>query len=235
MFFFNIPLGVVTIAALAVFFHPPTRSVENDTESGYGDSVFREWPYFCPSNFHDLTRVAMGRYEVFLGIRSHHWLVRSGAVVLIFFGVYQWWKGDMAMIPPSILMNRTVLLASLTAMCGLGAMSLFGLWMAEWFQVCCGSVGEERNPNTQQVIKDDSPVQSGVNILPAMLGQIVSTLFAGAMSSFLGYYNPFPIAGSAFLSIGTGLFTIMGPGTKTVKWAGFEVFYGLGAGMFVTG
>jgi len=85
------------------------------------------------------------------------------------------------------------------------------------------------------VIKNASPVKSGVNILPAMLGQIVSTLLSGGLSSFLGYYNPFLITGSAFLSIGSGLFTIMGVDTKTVEWAGFEVFYGLGAGMFVTG
>lgn len=68
-------------------------------------------------------------------------LIVGGVVALVFFAIYQWYKGDMAMIPPSILMNRTVLFASLSAMFGMAAQNLLGLWLPEWFQVCRTRVG----------------------------------------------------------------------------------------------
>jgi MFS family permease len=146
VFYINIPLGVVTIAALTVFFHPPTRPVENDT---IRERIWRlDLPgvaVFVPAIFMILLALQWGGVKYPWGSGRIIGLFVAGVVVLIFFGVYQWWKGDMAMIPPSILMNRTVLLASLTAMCGLGAMSLFGLWMAEWFQVCRGRACENED------------------------------------------------------------------------------------------
>lgn len=62
-------------------------------------------------------------------------LLVGGVVILVLFTIYQWHKGDMAMIPSSILTNRTVLFASLSAMFGMAAQNLLGLWLPGWFQV----------------------------------------------------------------------------------------------------
>jgi MFS family permease len=86
-----------------------------------------------------------------------------------------------------------------------------------------------------EVIKDVSPVQSGVNLLPAMVAQTVSTIFAGGLTTLLGYYNPFLLAGSALLSIGSGLFATMQVSTDSPHWIGYQVVFGLGAGMYIIG
>lgn len=68
-----------------------------------------------------------------------------------------------------------------------------------------------------------------------MLAQTISTVLAGGLTSYLGYYNPFLLLGSALLSIGCGLFTTMEVGTSSSYWIGYQVVFGFGGGMFITG
>lgn len=77
-------------------------------------------------------------------------------------------------------------------------------------------------------------MQSGVDLLPAMLAQTISTIIAGAMTTVLGYYNPWLLLGTALMSIGCGLFTTFEVHTGSPQWIGYQVIFGLGAGMFIT-
>lgn len=136
VFWINLPLGIVTIAALVFFFKPPTRPVEKDTVQErvkrldlIGVSVF-------------IPAIVMILLALQWGGITYPWnsgriigLFVGGVVILICFGIYQSRKGDMAMIPPAIITERTVLLASIAALWGMPAMTLLGLWMPEWFQV----------------------------------------------------------------------------------------------------
>ena len=63
------------------------------------------------------------------------------------------------MIPPPLLMQRSVLCAALCAMTAMGASVMLGTWVPEWFQA----------------IKGVSPVQSGVNMLPALVANIIAS------------------------------------------------------------
>lgn len=82
-----------------------------------------------------------------------------------------------------------------------------------------------------KIIKGVSPVQSGVNMLPIVLAQLVSTVIAGGMISWLGYYNPFLLLGTMLVTIGSGLFTTIEIDTSSVRWIGYQVIFGLGGGM----
>lgn len=96
---------------------------------------------------------------------------------------------------------------------------MLGLWMPEWFQV----------------VKAASPVQSGVNLLPAMLAHTIIAIVVGVLTTKIGYCNPFILMGLVFMSIGSGLFTTFEVGTGSPRWIGYQVLYGLGAGQFMTG
>jgi hypothetical protein len=91
---------------------------------------------FVPAIFMILLALQWGGIKYAWGSAKTIGLIVGGVVTLVFFAIYQWYKGDMAMIPPSILTNRTVLFASLSAMFGMTAQNLLGLWLPEWFQVC---------------------------------------------------------------------------------------------------
>lgn len=136
VFYINLPLGIVTITVLLFMFNPPKRAVENET---IGRRIKKlDLPgvaVFVPAIFMILLALQWGGIKYSWNSGRIIGLFIAAAVVLVLFGVYQWRRGDMAMIPPSILTNRTVLLASISAMFGMGAQSIFGLWMPEWFQV----------------------------------------------------------------------------------------------------
>jgi hypothetical protein len=212
----DLPLGAVTIAALMFMFNPPRRAVEKKSIRERIERLdLLGVAIFVPAIFMSLLALQWGGITYAWNSGRIIGLFIGGGVVLVLFAIYQWRKGDMAMIPPSILTNRTVLLASISAMWGMGAQSLLGLWMPEWFQI----------------IKGVSPVQSGVNLLPAIVAQTISTIFAGGLTSLLGYFNPFLLIGSALLAIGSGLFTTMEIDTSSARWIGYLIIFGFGAGM----
>jgi hypothetical protein len=82
-----------------------------------------------------------------------------------------------------------------------------------------------------KIIKGVSPVQSGVNMLPTLIAQLVSTVVAGGMISWLGYYNPFLLLGTMLVTIGSGLFTTMDIDTSSGRWIGYQIIFGFGGGM----
>lgn len=57
---------------------------------------------------------------------------------------------------------------------------------------------------------------------------------AGGLITYLGYYNPFIIVGTALLAIGSGLLATLEIDTGNSKWIGYQVIFGLGSGFFVT-
>jgi len=56
-----------------------------------------------------------------------------------------------------------------------------------------------------QVIHGDTPTTSGLKLLPVMLGLIGASMFSGIMITKTGYFWPFPVVGSIFLAVGSGL------------------------------
>ncbi|KAF2871405.1 major facilitator superfamily domain-containing protein [Massariosphaeria phaeospora] len=219
VFYINLPIGGVTIVALIFLFHPPPRAVEDKNIKDRikqldlpGASIF-------------IPGVVMILMALQWGGITYPWssgriigLLVGGIVILIIFSVWQWRAGDMAMIPPRVFTQRSVLFACLTAMFGMGAQIILGTWLPEWFQV----------------VKGASPVKSGVNLLPAMLAQTVFAVVSGALTTTLGYYNPWLLAGTALLSIGSGLFTTFEVDSGSAYWIGYQVIFGAGSGMFLT-
>lgn len=139
-------------------FHPPVRAVENESIK---ERIKRlDLPgvaVFVPAIFMILLALQWGGITYAWSSSRIIGLFVGGGVTLILFGIYQWRKGDMAMIPPNILTNRTVLLASISAMWGMGAQSLFGLWMPEWFQVCGGSLLRDATLTLSRLSREHRP------------------------------------------------------------------------------
>ncbi|KAF2008162.1 MFS general substrate transporter [Amniculicola lignicola CBS 123094] len=219
IFYINLPIGGVTIGALMFFFNPPTRVVETDAVV---DRIKRldiiGSLLFIPAVIMILMGLQWGGVTYAWSSSVIIGLFVGAGVILIIFAFWQWHAGDMAMIPPSILLQRTVLWASIAAMFAMGAQVILSLWLPEWFQA----------------VKGDTPVQSGVKLLPAMLAQVVSSILSGVLITKLGYFNPWLLAGTALMSIGSGLISSFEPNTGSSYWIGYQVIYGFGAGMFLT-
>lgn len=82
-----------------------------------------------------------------------------------------------------------------------------------------------------QAIKGDSPVDSGIHLLPLVLAFVVSSILNGLLVSRTGYYTPFLIGGICIAAIGGGLITTFeGTSTSEGKWIGYQIVYGFGLG-----
>ena len=123
-------------------------------------------------------------------------------------------KGDEATVPPRIAAQRSMAFGSIFALCIGAAFFLMVYYLPVYFQA----------------IKNVSALQSGINVLPLILSQVVGTILAGALTSKLGYYMPFVILSTIFMSIGAGIITLFKVDTPSKTWIGYQIVFGLGAG-----
>ena len=81
-----------------------------------------------------------------------------------------------------------------------------------------------------QVVRGISPTLSGVQILPLMAGLLIVSIGSGQIISRTGKYRFFPIAGTAVMTLGLYLLSLMGVGTPYALEALYMLVLGMGIG-----
>ncbi|MFZ0149065.1 MAG: MDR family MFS transporter, partial [Xanthobacteraceae bacterium] len=82
-----------------------------------------------------------------------------------------------------------------------------------------------------QVVRGAAPSTAGLALTPMMGGVLITSIVSGQIISRIGRYRPFPIAGTALMTIGLGLLATLG--TETNIWFAcvYLLVLGLGLGM----
>jgi EmrB/QacA subfamily drug resistance transporter len=81
-----------------------------------------------------------------------------------------------------------------------------------------------------QVVRGVSPTLSGVYLLPLMAGLLLVSISSGQIIARTGRYRPFPIAGTALMTIGLLLLHFMSPSTSTLFDSLSMLVLGMGLG-----
>ncbi len=81
-----------------------------------------------------------------------------------------------------------------------------------------------------QVVRGISPTISGVYLLPLMAGLLLVSITSGQIISKTGKYRFFPIAGTALMTLGMYLLSLMGVTTPTALEALYMLVLGMGIG-----
>ncbi|KAJ5792036.1 MFS toxin efflux pump [Penicillium pulvis] len=123
-------------------------------------------------------------------------------------------KSARATLPPSLLKQRTIWSAALFAFFFSGGFFCLVYYVPIYFQS----------------VKGSSAMTSGLQILPFMLGTVVSSVVVGALVTAVGYYTPFLIISTALATIGAGLMTLYSVDISSGKWIGYQVVVGAGLG-----
>ncbi|MCW2905266.1 MAG: drug resistance transporter, EmrB/QacA subfamily [Actinomycetia bacterium] len=84
-------------------------------------------------------------------------------------------------------------------------------------------------PQYMQVVRGISPTQSGLRLLPMMLGLLITSIGSGQLISRWGRYKIFPVLGTAVMTIGLYLLSRMG--TTTSFWLVSLYLFVLGVGL----
>jgi len=81
-----------------------------------------------------------------------------------------------------------------------------------------------------QVVRGISPTVSGLYLLPLMAGLLTVSIASGQIISRTGKYRFFPIAGTAVMTLGMFLLSLMGTGSSTFEDSLYMLVLGMGIG-----
>lgn len=138
------------------------------------------------------------------------------ALVFVAWTASQVFRGvERVLVPLHLLKNRSILAGMWYSLFCNSAMVISALYLPVYFQA----------------IKGVDAVQSGIRVIPLILGMVIMIVGSGIMTSKIGYYTPFMILGSILAPIGAGLLTTLQVDSGHSKWIGYEALLGLGLGL----
>ncbi len=88
-------------------------------------------------------------------------------------------------------------------------------------------------PLYMQIVKGVSPTASGLRILPLMLGMLGASVTSGRLVTRWGRYKVFPIVGTALMTVGAYLLSIIDASTNGWVLAGYMFVFGVGMGLIM--
>jgi EmrB/QacA subfamily drug resistance transporter len=82
-----------------------------------------------------------------------------------------------------------------------------------------------------QIVKGISPTEAGMMLTPMMGGVLITSITSGRLISRFGRYRPYPIVGTAIMTVGLGLLTTLGRDTPVAATVAYMIVLGLGLGL----
>ena len=82
-----------------------------------------------------------------------------------------------------------------------------------------------------QDVRGASPTNSGLRLLPMMVGLFAASIITGQLVARGWKYRPFPILGTAIMTIGLGFFGTIGVATSNTRIALYMFILGVGIGL----
>ncbi|KAJ7450977.1 ABC transporter [Mycena galericulata] len=156
------------------------------------------------------------------GGNTKPWNDKSIIICFVFSGVltgafvsWEIFVGDRAMTPTSVFHSR-----SIYAVVTYSFLTRFSLLLYSYYI-----------PIFYQAVKHRSATNSGIDLLPFMLGVVVTLISSGQIVGKFGYYWPFLACAPVFLAIGSGLLYTLRTTTSSGTIVGFQILVGVGTGM----
>ena len=209
IFYVNLPIGLIALAVIAAVFQPRTGH-EKHTIDYLGAALLAG----------GLSAIVL---YTSLGGTTYSWtspwmlaLIIGGAVVLAGF-VFAEGRAVEPILPLELFRNRVF---SVTSAVGfIVGLALFG--------------AVTYLPLYLQDVKGHSPTTSGLLILPLMVGLLITSIGSGQLISRFGRYKPFPVAGTAVMTVGLLLLSRLQVDTSTMVTGAYMLVLGLGLGLVI--
>jgi MFS family permease len=214
-FYINLPIGAVTVLFLVLFFHPPKSDQTNTSAQKIASLDLVGLLLFAPATIMMLLALQWGGLEYPWGSATIVGLFVGAAALTLIFALWQVHKGDDAMIPPKLFTQRVVFFACVTELFAMGTVYIAIYSLPQWFQI----------------VKGVSPIRSGVMYLPLSMSDVASASMVGILLPYVGLTNPFILAGTILLAVGSGLLSTLGTASGSQYWIPYQILPGMGAGI----
>jgi EmrB/QacA subfamily drug resistance transporter len=207
IFYINLPLGVVALAALAYALPGVSERVHHAID--YTGTVL----------------LAVGLSAIVLlttlGGTSYDWgsaqIVVLGVIGVAGLAAFVWAesRAPEPLLPLRLFRNRVFVVTG-----AIGFVIGFALFGALTYL-----------PLFQQVVRGYSATSSGLQLVPVMAGVLAGSIGSGAVITRTGRYKAFPIAGTAVAAVGMVLLSRLDAGTSTLYAIVAMFVMGLGLGL----
>ncbi|PVU91147.1 hypothetical protein BB560_006148, partial [Smittium megazygosporum] len=212
-FLINLPLGI--IAAVFIYFLVITK----DPVGTMGERMDR-------LNYIGSLLLIGGLVMVLLGLNfggnEHKWvsavvlcLIIIGMTVLVAYSIYDVKYAKEAILPLRLFPIRNVWTSIISSL--FMSFAMYGLIYAV--------------PNFYTIIKNAKAQDSGIFLLPFMIGMIICSIGGGLYVTKTGRYRPMFRIGTLILSIGAGLMLMVKYDTRTIWVRVFLAIIGIGVGL----
>lgn len=138
-----------------------------------------------------------------------------GVMGIVAFIRFEHRAGDEALLPLRLFRIPTFSIASILGF--IVGMAMFGAMMTL--------------PLYLQIVKGATPTESGLQLLPMVMGMMFASILSGQLTSKFGKYKIFPILGTALLAAGMFLMSTIKFDTGYWRFALFVALIGLGLGL----
>ncbi|MFI9383030.1 MFS transporter [Kutzneria sp. NPDC052558] len=210
VFLVNVPIGIAAFAVVAIVLNLPRKASKVKQRIDWLGSAF----------------ISIGLVPLLIVAeqgRDWGWTSQNawicyivGALGLIAFVVAEHYAKDDALIPLRLFRSSVFSLTSVTGV--LVGVAMFG--------------GIAMIPQYLQIVKGNTPTQSGLLMLPFVLSMMIASLGSGIITSRTGRYKVFPIVGTVLLVAGAVLFaTQLHWDTSLVEVDIYMAIFGIGLGL----
>jgi EmrB/QacA subfamily drug resistance transporter len=209
IFYINLPLGLLALAAIALKLHVPLKRQERHID--YAGAVL------LTVSITALLLVAVW------GGSSYAWNSPTILSLLACFAlvgaVFLWWesKAREPIMPLRLFRNDIFNVSSLLSLTSGVAMFAAIIFLPEYFQL----------------VRGFSATSSGLLMLPLVAGILLASIYSGRNISKTGRYRKFPIVGSIIIAVGIFLLTRIAVDTPLPLLGLWMFIVGAGIGSFM--
>jgi EmrB/QacA subfamily drug resistance transporter len=209
VFLINIPIGIIALAMVLRFLHLPKRSINRLVRIDWWGAT---------------TVIIAVAPLLLVAEQGRDWgsggaiaCYIAGGIGIIAFIISERLMGDDALIPLKLFKSSTFSVATI-----LGVLVGFGMF---------GAISTV--PLYLQLVKGSTPTESGFQLLPMILGLMISSIVSGQLISRTGRYKIFPIIGTGFMVFGFLIFTTITADSNYLVLASAMLLVGLGLGQLM--
>ncbi|MFK2899828.1 MFS transporter [Dyella jejuensis] len=207
IFYINLPLGILALSVISAVFKPHTAQVKHQID--YMGAGFLAVALTCIVLFTTQGGVTLPWSS------SQLWFTLAFGLVALVGFLYEERHAPEPIIPLELFKQRTFLVCCLVGF--IVGTSLFGSMTFL--------------PLYLQVVKNSTPSEAGMQLLPMMCGITISSITSGRIISRIGRYRIFPILGTFLAFIAMGLLGTLDNTTPLAYLYLYIGLLGLGLGM----
>ncbi|CAG9998536.1 unnamed protein product [Clonostachys byssicola] len=219
-FWINLPVGAITAIVMQILLKPP-QSKSNMLSSLTILEKLRRFDWF------GALTLSAGILSLILALQwggsKYSWtdariivcLVFGALLLTIFFVIQTLLSQEKATIPLRVMKSRSVVFGTLYSFSLSSALAIWTYYLPLWFQG----------------VKDASALDTGVMLLPAILGLVMGVVVGSLLVTRIGYYTPFAIVSGILATVAAGLLTRLEVHTPQPEWIGYLIFIGISCGL----